>query len=241
MAAPVSPSSDAAEPANRTIRLESTSSTAEKVKMFMRLFRGRQDVYPQRWENPSKGTSGYSPACANEWVRGICEKPRVKCSKCPNQAFIPVTDGVILGHLHGRQTIGVYPLLPDDTCWFLAMDLEGSRWEDDVAAILGTCRSMSMPCAVERSRSGHGAHIWFFFDEVVPAATARRAGDHVLCETRKHRHDLPLQSYDRHFPSQDTLPRGGFGNLIALPFQNGPRQEGNSVFVDRQWNPYPDQ
>jgi superfamily II DNA or RNA helicase len=224
-------------PGSRTI----PTTTAEKVALFRDLFRGRPDVHPQRWENQRKGTKGFSPACGSEWARGICEKPRVKCGQCTSQDFLPVTDGVLLDHLKGGRTIGVYPLLQDDTCWFLAMDLDGASWQDDVGAIRDTCRSLDMPASVERSRSGQGAHIWFFFEEAVQASMARRVGDYLIAQTMARRHELPIRSYDRLFPNQDTLPRGGFGNLIALPFQDGARQEGNSVFVDEHWQPYADQ
>lgn len=209
--------------------------------MFRRLFRGRDDVYPKLWINPNKERKGYAPACSNEWAPGICEKPRVKCGDCRNQAFIPVGDQVILDHLQGRHVIGVYPLLKDETCWLLAADFDKSTWREDVAAFLETCRSYSMPAAVERSRSGNGAHVWFFFSAPVAAAVARRMGCFLLTETMAHRHQLAMTSYDRLFPNQDTMPRGGFGNLIALPLQHGPRQQGNTLFLDGNLEPRADQ
>ena len=217
------------------------STSEQKVTLFMELFRGRTDVYPKRWVNTKKGTKGYSPACANEWVRGVCDKPRVKCGDCPNQAFLPVTRKTIYDHLRGRHVMGVYPMLEDETCWFLAADFDGGDWRDDVAAFVETCRCRDIPAAVERSRSGNGAHVWLFFQSPLPANTARKMGCFLITETMAGRHELPLSSYDRLFPNQDTIPRGGFGNLIALPFQDGPRRQGNSVFVDETWTPYPDQ
>jgi superfamily II DNA or RNA helicase len=213
----------------------------EKVRLFRRLFRGREDVFPKLWTNPRKGTKGYSPACSNEWVRGVCEKPKVKCGACPNQAFIAVEDQVILDHLQGRHVIGVYPLLEDETCWFLAADFDKTSWKDDVSAFVETCRAAGIPAAVERSRSGNGAHVWFFFAEPVPANLARNMGCFLLTETMACRHQLAMDSYDRLFPNQDTMPRGGFGNLIALPLQHGPRQNGNTVFVDGSFEPYREQ
>ena len=217
------------------------STSKEKIALFLELFRGRTDVYPKRWVNTKKGTKGYSPACANEWVRGVCEKPRVKCGECPNQAFIPVTEKTIHDHFRGRHVIGVYPMLEDETCSFLAVDFDKGRWRDDVAAFTATCRSKDVPFAVERSRSGDGAHVWFFFNSPIPAGVARKMGCYLITETMAQRHELSMASYDRLFPNQDTMPRGGFGNLIALPFQDGPRQQGNSVFVDETWTPYPNQ
>lgn len=216
------------------------TSTA-KVALFRQLFRGRDDVYPQLWTNKTTGRKGYAPACMNEWVRGICEKPRVKCGECPNQAFLPVTDQVILDHLQGRHVIGVYPLLTDETCWLLAADFDKSSWPDDVVAFAETCRTVGVPVAVERSRSGQGAHAWFFFAAPVAASLARKMGCYLLTQTMSRHHQLSMESYDRLFPNQDTIPRGGFGNLIALPLQHAPRQEGNTVFVDDRLAPSPDQ
>lgn len=216
-------------------------TTAEKLALFRRLFRGREDLFPRLWANDRKGTKGYAPACFNEWIHGVCEKPRVKCGECPHQAFIPVEDQVVLDHLQGRHVIGVYPLLPDETCWFLAADFDKTSWQEDAGAFVETCRAMGMPAAVERSRSGNGAHVWFFFSAPIPAAVARRMGSYVITETMSRRHQLSMESYDRLFPNQDTLPRGGFGNLIALPLQHEPRSQGNTVFLDERFEPYPDQ
>ena len=217
------------------------STSADKVALFMELFRGRADVYPKRWVNTKKNTNGYSPACSNEWASGLCDKPKVKCGECPNQAFISVTEKTIHDHFQGRHVVGVYPMLPDETCWFLAVDFDKGQWQDDVSAFINTCKAKGVPHAVERSRSGNGAHVWFFFATPVSASTARKMGCFLITETMAGRHDLPMTSYDRFFPNQDTMPRGGFGNLIALPFQDGPRQQGNSVFVDETWTPFDDQ
>lgn len=134
----------------------SSMTSAEKVALFRSLFRGRDDVYPRLWENSRTGRKGYAPACANEWVRSVCEKPRVKCRECPHQAFLPVSDQTIVDHLQGRHVIGVYPLLEDETCWFLAVDFDKRSWREDVAAFVETCRSTRIPVALERSRSGNG-------------------------------------------------------------------------------------
>ena len=217
------------------------STGIDKLRLFRDLFRGREDVYPKYWENLAKEKKGYSPACANEWKQGVCDKKRVKCGACPNQAFIPVSDQVILDHFKGRHIIGVYPMLEDETCWFLAADFDGTSWKEDAAAFVETCRSAGVPPAVERSRSGNGAHVWFFFSTPVAANLARRMGCYLITETMARRHQLSMESYDRLFPNQDTMPRGGFGNLIALPFQDRARKQGNTVFLDDTFKPWPDQ
>ncbi|MGQ0652197.1 MAG: TOTE conflict system archaeo-eukaryotic primase domain-containing protein [Betaproteobacteria bacterium] len=215
-------------------------STAEKVALFRKLFRGRSDVFPVRWES-SNGRSGYAPACANEWKPGVCEKPRVKCGECPNRAFVPLDDGAIYNHLAGAATIGIYPLLPEDLCHFLAVDFDKTDWREDSLAFARSCRELDVPVALEISRSGHGAHAWIFFAKAVPAREARRLGTAIISHACAHRRQLKLSSYDRLFPSQDTLPKGGFGNLIALPLQKQARARGASVFVDEEFRPYADQ
>lgn len=223
------------------------SSPQAKIALFRSLFRGRDDVYPRRFESRRTGKAGYAPACGNEWVQGICEKPRIKCAECPHRRFLAVTDDVIRWHLSGRDSTGqtfvagVYPMLQDETCFFLAADFDKEGWREDAAAIAATCRRMNLPYAVERSRSGRGAHAWLFFEEPLQAALARKLGALILTETMERRPDVGLDSYDRFFPNQDTMPQGGFGNLIALPLQKEPRERGNSVFLDDDLNPHADQ
>jgi superfamily II DNA or RNA helicase len=217
------------------------ATSADKVRLFRALFRGREDIFPTRFMSKKTGKAGYAPACSNKFVRGVCDLPKVKCSECPNQAFTPVDDRMVLDHLRGRHVMGVYPLLDDETCWFLAIDFDKSSWQDDVGAFAETCHAMDVPVAVERSRSGNGAHAWFFFEALVAASVARKMGCYLLTETMSRRHELSMASYDRLFPNQDTMPRGGFGNLIALPLQYEPRQQGNSVFVDASLQVYGDQ
>ena len=223
------------------------SSSTAKIGLFRTLFRGREDVYPRRFESRKTGKAGYAPACTHEWVRGICEKPRVKCAECPHRRFLPVTDEVIRWHLSGQdddgQTFvaGIYPLLLDETCFFIALDFDKGGWAEDAAAFLDTCRRLDVPAELERSRSGRGGHVWLFFEDAVPAALARRLGSHLLTETMERRPDIGLDSYDRLFPNQDTMPQGGFGNLIALPLQKRPRELGNSVFLDDSLVPWADQ
>ncbi len=215
-------------------------TAADKIALFRRLFRGRDDVYPQRWES-AKGTTGYSPACGNEWKPGICHKPRVKCADCSQRLPLLVTDRVIYDHLAGKQIIGVYPLLTNDCCYFLAVDFDEADWREDARAFMASCRELAIAAALEISRSGHGAHVWIFFAEPVPAREARQLGAALISRTCDRTRQLSLASYDRFFPNQDTLPKGGFGNLIALPLQKLPREQGRSVFVDHQLEPYPDQ
>ena len=227
--------------------MDQHSSPADKVALFRSLFRGREDVYARRFESKKTGRSGYQPACGNEWVRGVCDKPRIKCSDCPNQAFLGVTEEAVRWHLSGRDdrgqefVMGVYPMLRDERCHFLAVDLDGDAWREDAGAFLETCQGMDLPVLLERSRSGNGGHVWMFFDTAVPAVLARKVGCHVLTETMERRPDIGLASYDRLFPNQDTLPKGGFGNLIALPLQRAARAGGNSVFLDESFEPCPDQ
>ena len=251
--------------------LDARSSTLSKIALFRSLFRGRDDVHARRFESPKTGKAGYAPACANEWVRGICRKPQVKCADCTQRQFLPLTDEVIFGHLSGHEVagkpqapsadgatppqlvarkswplvrplvVGVYPLLEDETCFFLAVDFDKSGWQKDAAAFVQACRRLHLPAALERSRSGQGGHVWLFFESALPASMARRLGSHLLTEAMEGRPDIGLDSYDRLFPSQDTMPRGGFGNLIALPLQKGPREQGNSVFLDDDFLPWADQ
>ncbi len=228
---PVSP--PVAEPAHLT--------TDEKVTLFRKLFRGRTDVYPTRWEGKTSGKSGYAPACANEWRAGVCEKPRIKCGDCIHRVLLPLTDAVIYKHLAGEHTVGVYPLLEDDTCHFLAVDFDEAEWRDDARAFIQSCDELGVSAALEISRSGQGAHAWIFFASAVLARDARRLGSAIISHACSRTRQLKLTSYDRLFPNQDTMPKGGFGNLIALPLQKKPRADGFSVFVDAYLQPYPDQ
>ncbi|MEX0600973.1 MAG: hypothetical protein WD205_10040, partial [Rhodothermales bacterium] len=226
------------------------SPARDKINLFMHLFAGREDIYARRFESRKTGKSGYAPVCRNEWVEGVCKKPKIPCRTCAHRAFEPVTPLVIRNHLLGRDpddasrrdfTMGVYPMRLDETCRFLAVDFDKSTWRDDATAFIETCRRYIVPAALERSRSGNGGHVWIFFSEPVPAALARRMGSYILTRTMERRPEIGMESYDRFFPSQDTLPDGGFGNLIALPLQRKPRSAGNSVFIDADFKPHPDQ
>jgi len=210
-----------------------------KVSLFRNLFRGRDDVYAVRWEGRN-GKTGYSPAGDREWDRppftGRVPKKSFRITK-----LYSLSAEVIRDHLRGMQTIGVYPLLTDDTCWFVAVDFDKKSWEADACAFLKMCHETGVPASLERSRSGNGGHVWIFFASPVQAGLARKLASAILTRTMELRYALGLDSYDRLFPSQDTMPKGGFGNLIALPLQRGAREKGNSVFVDDQLQPYDDQ
>lgn len=234
--APTGPASSLAEET-----APSRFSAAEKIALFRRLFRGRTDVYPIRWEGKTSGKSGYTPACANEWLAGVCIKPRGKCADCDHRVLIELSDSIIYDHLAGEHTIGVYPLLPNETCDFLAADFDKAEWKEDARAFRQSCQDLGVPMALEISRSGNGAHAWIFFAASVSARDARRLGTALISRTCERTRQLKLESYDRLFPNQDTMPKGGFGNLIALPLQKIPRENGCSVFVDEALRPYPDQ
>ena len=222
------------------------SSPSEKIRLFRSLFRDRADVYALRWHSEKTQKSGYSPVCANEWQPGLCEKGRVSCAKCPNRVLRPLDDAAIYRHLagrdaQGRDVIGLYPMLPDETCYLLALDFDDANWQDCARAVASVCRAHSIPFALERSRSGQGAHVWLFFAEAIPCAKARQLGDALLSAAMDACGGISFTAYDHMFPNQDTLPAGGFGNLIALPLQGRARRQGNSVFLDDSLTPYPDQ
>ena len=215
-------------------------SNEEKVKIFMEVFKGRTDLYAKRWISNKTGKSGYSPVCKNEFSVYKCDKPRMKCSECPYRELLPLTDDIILKHLKGEITIGIYPLLPGDLCNFLAIDFDKKTYEKDVSAFWSICDELDIPVYVERSRSGNGAHVWIFFEESISARIARKMGNILLTKTME-KASLELDSYDRLFPNQDTMPKGGFGNLIALPFQGNSSKNGNTVFVDKYFEPQKNQ
>ena len=217
------------------------STPEEKITLFRSLFRGREDIYAVRWEGRG-GRSGYSPAGVMDWraIHSVRPEERKRIAR-KTRMLLPLTNDAIRKHLTGKQTLGIYPLLPDEMCWLLAVDLDKKSWLADAAAFLETCRRFQVPAVVERSRSGNGAHIWVFFDRPVLAADARRLGCSLLTRTMEKRHEIGLDSYDRLFPSQDTMPKGGFGNLIALPLQKGPREQGNSVFLNELFEPHANQ
>jgi len=217
------------------------SDNQAKITLFRSLFRGREDVYAERWRTKD-GTWAYRPAGQKDWLAVLASSPseRRKVDR-QTRTLYTVTDDVIRQHLAGKKTIGIYPLLLDETCWLLAADFDKKTWQEDSLAFLATCKGARVPAYLERSRSGNGGHVWIFFEAPIPAVLARKMGCALLTQTMERRHHLGLDSYDRFFPNQDTLPKGGFGNLIALPLQWMSRQNGNSLFVDDDLHQYPDQ
>jgi superfamily II DNA or RNA helicase len=213
---------------------------AEKIRMFMSLFKGREDVYAKRWQN-REGMAGYAPVCRNEWKPGLCRKPAVKCFDCRHQSYDALDEKVIDAHLRGNIIAGIYPLRRDETCHLLAIDFDDDGWQKDCATLREVCATFGVPVALERSRSGNGAHAWFFFEVPIPANLARKFGSALLTCAMNRRHELTFKSYDRFFPNQDTMPRGGLGNLIALPLQKAARELGSSIFLDENLNPCEDQ
>lgn len=234
---------------NLSNNINEYSSVKDKIQLYTSLFNGRRDVYPRRFE-AKKGHSGYVPVCKNLFVNGLCHKPKVKCSECKNRHFEELSDDIITYHLKGHKkgepdnkdfVIGIYPILPDDTCYFLCFDFDKDCWKKDVSILIQTCNEMDIYFALERSRSGNGAHLWIFFSEPIPCFLSRQLGTLIITKTMNKYPDIGFDSYDRMFPNQDKLPKGGFGNLIALPLQKRARKDANSVFIDENFNEYRDQ
>ncbi len=202
--------------------VDQRSTREAKVSLFRSAFVGRDDVYALRWENGRRGTSGWAPAVRGGWAN----------ARKPGREYLPVSDEVIADHLEGHIHAGLYPLLAGDTCHLLACDFDGAGWTLDALAYLDAARAAGIPAALECSRSGDGAHVWIFFSGPVPAGSARRLGVYLLRQAMTERGELDLASYDRLFPAQDFMPRGSFGNLIALPLQGRCRKRGTTVFLD---------
>lgn len=228
-----------------TSSINKYSSVDEKINLFRSLFKGREDVFARRWYSKTTDKSGYQPVCENEWNQEFCDKKKYKCSACPNRKLMALTDKDIYRHLsgkdsYGRDVVGIYPMLTDETCLFLCADFDEENFKSDVAAFRKTCEEFDIPVSIEISRSGNGAHAWIFFSDPVSASIARKRGSGILTKTME-KSNLSFKSYDRFFPNQDTMPKGGFGNLVALPLQGNARKNGNSLFVDENFIPYPDQ
>ena len=227
-----------------------TLSIDERIRLFQSLFKGREDVFARRWFSKTTGKSGYQPVCINEWKQGLCDKKKYRCAMCPNRSFAPLTTQDMYRHLEGKDeyccdVVGLYAIMQDNNCAFLCADFDDKNckygYKEDVLAYVGVCREWLIPYAIERSRSGNGAHVWIFFEAPLPASKARRLGNAILTEAMTHNGQMSFNSYDRFFPNQDYLPEGGFGNLVALPLQGQARRKQNSVFVDNDFLVYKDQ
>ena len=226
----------------------SASPARDKLELFRGLFTGRKDVYAHGYRRKDGGI-GYTPACANEWKPGICPKAahqRVKCAECGNRVFLELSDATIIAHFKGkddrfRDVLGQYVLDRNCNTKVLVIDFDKADWKEATNAVRLVAKRRDINAAVERSRSGNGAHIWFFFLEPISAKAAREFGSCLITEAAALNKTITFEAFDRMLPAQTTIPDGGFGNLIALPFQGKAQREGNSVFVDEQFEPFPDQ
>ncbi len=249
--------------ADQGARIIPAEITRNRARQFFSYFWGRMDVYTRRSQNKTNGKSGYYPQCDNFWRRGICPKAsgyKVKCKDCNNRSWTALEGTQIENHLKGikedaSDVIGIYPLFPDGSCRFLVFDFDNhdkgadehdyantdESWIGEVNALREICNVNNIPVLVERSRSGKGAHVWLFFDKPVPAMLARKFGFALLDKGAESVNMTSFRFYDRMLPAQDFLVDGELGNLIALPLQGQALKEGNSAFIDTDWNAYPDQ
>ena len=229
---------------------------------FMMFCRGRKDVYDLRYTNPKTGKNGYYTQCFNRWDRGchIQKKDGVRCKDCELRAYKPVTLPLIKAHMngtdpYGNDVVAIYPMLENNLCQLLVFDFDNHAkgaeqedyaniddgWKEEINALRHICKNLDVDAAVERSRSGRGAHLWIFFKEMVPARLARRFGFALLEKGAESVNLKSFKYYDRMIPTQDALPEGGLGNVIALPLQGMALKSGNSAFIDENWNAYEDQ
>jgi|GEM_PF-2717391 len=215
---------------------------SDKIRLFRKRFRGRQDIVPRHWKSAKTGRGGYSPLCRKEWHRSECTKGirRMACSLCMNADYARLSDSLIHDHFAGKHILGVYPLLTDHRCYFVAADFDGHQSGhqtkqnplNDVRAFYETCQMQDIPCHILGSKSGNGYHVFVFFEETVPAWKARVVAFALLQEAGVIGEDTDISSFDRLFPNQDRLSGKGFGNLIALPFQGKAVKKGNTLFLN---------
>lgn len=247
---PISPVADTLF--NSTPAINRHSTPQQKIDLFKSLFSGRQDVFALRWFNPKSNKSGYSPVCRNKWASGKCDLKKYSCATCPFKLPVSLTDNYIYNHLAGRDefsrdVIGLYPLMEENLCKFLAMDFDShdtknqTTWKEDILAVHKASSDFGIKSYIEISRSGNGGHLWIFFDEIISARLARGLGTAVIKAAMQKRHSIPFESFDRFFPNQDEISKGGYGNLIALPLQGKAVKDSHSVFVDEIFVPYEDQ
>lgn len=219
----------------------------DKINIFASYFRGRDDVYPYlSIDKNDSNKKYYIPACMNEWKKGVCNKTMGRaCKKCQYRENKPLTLDVIRDHMYNNKSIGIYPMCEDETCYFLAIDFDDKKNDnnikEDVLAFARVCDIYNVDIAIERSRSGKGIHVWIFFENKIKAMLARRLGSLLLSKTMEIRDNLKIDSFDRMFPNQDYMPKGGYGNLIALPFQTEPAKYGNTILIDRDFLKIKDQ
>ena len=205
----------------------------EKTTLFKSLFRGREDIFAVRWEKKDGSASGYTPVCLNEWKINICNKTQgKKCKDCSYSQYIGINDGHIEQHLRGTKTYGIYPLLNDNTSYFIAADFDGKNWQNEISKFHNICKQYNLPTYIERSRSGNGGHVWMFFENSYPAHKSRNVIINLLKETGIIDQFEKDESFDRLFPNQDAHSGKGFGNLIALPLQGDSRKNNNTIFLD---------
>jgi superfamily II DNA or RNA helicase len=225
--------------------INSNIKSINKVSLFRSLFVGRSDVVAKQFKYKNQSKVGYTPYCKNDWKYGVCPKKKGRshglCKTCSFKDFVSYSDSIIKKHLKGELTLGIYPMLDGDYAKILVIDFDKEFWKEEVLLLARLCDDLDIPYALERSRSGDGAHLWFFFEKKHKASKIRKFGFSILNQAMQKEDIIKFSSYDRIFPNQDFIEKEGFGNLIALPFQNEARLKDNSVFVDLEFKPYENQ